>query len=105
MLRNRNLLTPTTLLPVFFKLFRTQDKRTIPLSFHCLCSNSADSLCACIELRELVFEHIVHDIKRMNLKHKNNTLNRTLQNFMSVPCVLVAFFFLRCRSDDDFSIL
>lgn len=34
------------------------------------------------ELRELVYEHIVHDIKRLNLKHKNNQLNRTLQNFM-----------------------
>lgn len=34
------------------------------------------------ELRELVYEHIVHDIKRLNLKAKNNQLNRTLQNFM-----------------------
>jgi protein SDA1 len=35
-----------------------------------------------LELRELVYEHIVHDIKRLNLKAKNNQLNRTLQNFM-----------------------
>ncbi|KAG9445522.1 hypothetical protein H6P81_011650 [Aristolochia fimbriata] len=32
------------------------------------------------ELKKLAFEHVVHSIKRMNQKHKNEVKNRTLQN-------------------------
>lgn len=45
---------------LFFKLFRVHDKA----------------------MREMLYQHIVSDIKRMNQKAKNNTLNKTLQNFM-----------------------
>ena len=60
LLRNRELLSPTDLLELFFKLLRCNDK----------------------PLRELLYGHIVSDIKRLNHKHKNNTVNKTLQNFM-----------------------
>ena len=62
LLRNRDLLSPTILLPLFFKLFRIHDK----------------------QLRKLLRSHIVSDIKKLNLKKRNQNLNRTLQNFMSV---------------------
>eukprot|EP01130_Rhizamoeba_saxonica_P013639 TRINITY_DN5836_c1_g1_i1.p1 TRINITY_DN5836_c1_g1~~TRINITY_DN5836_c1_g1_i1.p1 ORF type:complete len:666 (-),score=149.47 TRINITY_DN5836_c1_g1_i1:1927-3699(-) len=60
LLRNRNLLSPTSLLSLFFKLFRCPDKR----------------------LREALHQHIVSDIKKCNKNKRNPTLNRTLQNFM-----------------------
>lgn len=31
-------------------------------------------------LRKLAFSHVVHSIKRMNQKHKNEAKNRALQN-------------------------
>ncbi|RIB06449.1 SDA1-domain-containing protein [Gigaspora rosea] len=34
------------------------------------------------QLRELLYSHIISDIKNNNAKHKNNKLNKTLQNFM-----------------------
>eukprot|EP01128_Nolandella_sp_AFSM9_P009391 TRINITY_DN5997_c0_g1_i1.p1 TRINITY_DN5997_c0_g1~~TRINITY_DN5997_c0_g1_i1.p1 ORF type:complete len:729 (-),score=208.58 TRINITY_DN5997_c0_g1_i1:182-2338(-) len=60
LLRNRNLLSATALLSLFFKLFRVPDK----------------------PLRELLRSHIVGDIRRSNKKKVNQELNRTLQNFM-----------------------
>ncbi|EGC37656.1 hypothetical protein DICPUDRAFT_149732 [Dictyostelium purpureum] len=60
LMRNRNLLQQTTLLSLFFKLFRVHDK----------------------PLRKLLYSHIVADIKNTNLKQKNQRLNRTLQNYM-----------------------
>jgi protein SDA1 len=60
LLRNRNLLSPTSLLSLFFKLFRCKDKK----------------------LRTLLHNHIVGDIKRCNAKKRNDNLNKTLQNFM-----------------------
>eukprot|EP00050_Salpingoeca_kvevrii_P018343 m.73051 g.73051 ORF g.73051 m.73051 type:complete len:690 (-) comp8021_c0_seq2:72-2141(-) len=60
LLRNRDMLTSTSLLELFFELFRCPDKA----------------------LRSLLYNHIVSDIKRLNAKHKNNTVNKTLQNFM-----------------------
>jgi len=60
LLRNRNLLSPTSLLPLFFKLFRIQDK----------------------PLRQILRTHIVSDICKSNAHKRNNELNRTLQNFM-----------------------
>lgn len=34
------------------------------------------------ELRKLAFEHVVHCIRRMNQKHKNEAANRKLQNIL-----------------------
>eukprot|EP01100_Stratorugosa_tubuloviscum_P015154 TRINITY_DN850_c0_g4_i2.p1 TRINITY_DN850_c0_g4~~TRINITY_DN850_c0_g4_i2.p1 ORF type:complete len:820 (-),score=352.03 TRINITY_DN850_c0_g4_i2:134-2593(-) len=60
MLRNRNIISPITLLPLFFKLFQCHDK----------------------VLRSLLQSYIVQDIKNINSKHKDNKLNSTLQNFL-----------------------
>lgn len=60
LLRNKNLLTPTDLLSLFFHLLRCHDKA----------------------LRKFLETHIINDIKNMNAKHKNVRLNTTLQNFM-----------------------
>lgn len=60
LLRNKNLIAPTDLLELFFKLLRCQDKN----------------------LRTFLETHIVTDIKNLNAKHKNAKLNTTLQNFM-----------------------
>lgn len=60
LLRNKNLLTPTDLLELFFQLLSCQDKG----------------------LRTFLENHIVTDIKNLNAKHKNMKLNTTLQNFM-----------------------
>lgn len=35
-------------------------------------------------LRKLAFSHVVHSIKRMNQKHKNDAKNRALQNILFV---------------------
>ncbi|KAJ1568850.1 Protein SDA1, partial [Nowakowskiella sp. JEL0078] len=59
-LRNRNVVSTASILPLFFTLFRCRDKA----------------------LRVLLRIHIVNDIKNENLKHKNNKLNKTLQNYM-----------------------
>lgn len=59
-LRNRGLMSPTSLLELFFELFRCQDRA----------------------LRQMLYNHIVSDIKSVNAKHKNNKLNTSLQNFM-----------------------
>ncbi|XP_071847511.1 protein SDA1 homolog [Apostichopus japonicus] len=59
-LRNRGLMSPTSLLELFFELFRCQDKN----------------------LRLTLYRHIVSDIKKVNSKHKDNKLNTSLQNFM-----------------------
>ena len=48
------------MLILFFKLFRCNDQ----------------------SLRELLFRTIVQDIKNANVKHKDNKLNKSLQNFM-----------------------
>ncbi|KAI8904308.1 SDA1-domain-containing protein [Gorgonomyces haynaldii] len=60
LMRNRNMIQQTSLLSLFFTLFRCQDK----------------------QLRELLHSHIVSDIRNSNQKAKNNKLNKTLQNFM-----------------------
>ncbi|KAK9811636.1 hypothetical protein WJX72_007420 [[Myrmecia] bisecta] len=60
LLRNRGQIQPTELLPVFFRLFRCQDKA----------------------LRQTLFRHIVADIKGSNQKHKDDRLNRSIQNFL-----------------------
>lgn len=60
LLRNKNMLTPTDLLMLFFKLLRCQDK----------------------VLRIFLQDHIVTDIKNINAKSKNMKMNKELQNFM-----------------------
>uniref|UniRef100_A0A8C8RSZ5 Protein SDA1 n=1 Tax=Pelusios castaneus TaxID=367368 RepID=A0A8C8RSZ5_9SAUR len=60
LLRNKNLINPTSLLELFFELLRCHDKL----------------------LRKTLYTHIVTDIKNINAKHKNNKVNTTLQNFM-----------------------
>ncbi|KAH8553386.1 SDA1-domain-containing protein [Umbelopsis sp. PMI_123] len=60
LLRNKNIVDNTRLLPLFFTLFRCRDKA----------------------LRELLYTHIVNDIRNANSKVKNNKLNKTLQSFM-----------------------
>ncbi|XP_030624078.1 protein SDA1 homolog isoform X1 [Chanos chanos] len=60
LLRNKDLIDPTSLLELFFELLRCHDKL----------------------LRKTLCTHIVTDIKNINAKHKNNKLNTTLQNFM-----------------------
>jgi protein SDA1 len=60
LLRNRNQLEPLVVLPLFFRLFRCQDK----------------------QLRSMLFRHIVSDIKTANKGARNDKLNRALQSFM-----------------------
>lgn len=60
LLRNKNLIPATTVLELFFELFRCQDKL----------------------LRKTLYTYIVNDIKQVNHVHKNMKLNSSLQNFM-----------------------
>uniref|UniRef100_K3WVT4 Protein SDA1 n=1 Tax=Globisporangium ultimum (strain ATCC 200006 / CBS 805.95 / DAOM BR144) TaxID=431595 RepID=K3WVT4_GLOUD len=60
LMRNRNLIDPITLLKLFFELFRCPDKR----------------------LRELLYKHIVSDIRQLNATSKNVKVNKALQNFL-----------------------
>jgi len=60
LLRSKGLIEPGVILELFFKLFRCQDK----------------------ELRKALYSHIINDIKSMNAKRKNNSVNTQLQNFM-----------------------
>lgn len=60
LMRNKNLLEPTDLLPLFFRLLHCQDQK----------------------LRKYLETHIIADIKSVNSKHKNMKVNTVLQNFM-----------------------
>ena len=60
LLRNRGMMPPLELLKLCFRLFRCHDKT----------------------LRAKVSSHIVADLKLVNLKHKDVTLNRALQNYV-----------------------
>ncbi|KAG0359860.1 Protein SDA1 [Gamsiella multidivaricata] len=60
LLRNREMISSTSLLSLFFTLFRCRDK----------------------VLRDILYNHIVNDIKVSNQKAKNNKMNKTLQGFM-----------------------
>jgi protein SDA1 len=60
LMRNKNLLEPTALLPLFFRLLHCQDRR----------------------LRKYLETHIIADVKSVNAKHKNMKVNTVLQNFM-----------------------
>jgi len=59
LLRNRDQFPCTKTLPVYFKLFRSQDKA----------------------LRKSIFNHIVRDIAQMNQKTKNQKVNYELRDF------------------------
>jgi len=59
-LRNKNLLEPLELHKLFFKMFMIQDKT----------------------LRDTLYNFIVNDIKSINVKHKNQTLNKRLQAYL-----------------------
>ena len=65
LLRNKNLLTPTALLELFFELLRCQDKA----------------------LRDFLQSHIVSDIKNVNAKRKNMKLN-SVRAAVSIGCVI-----------------
>ena len=60
LLRNRQYLEPKEVLPLYFRLFKVQDR----------------------ELRKLLLAHIVRDIKHMNQKRKNPQVNKQLQSYM-----------------------
>lgn len=60
LLRSRNVISITSILPLFFKLFRIKDKK----------------------IRSILYHHIVQDIRKINRKKKDEKVNRTLQNFM-----------------------
>ncbi|XP_053411836.1 protein SDA1 homolog [Nycticebus coucang] len=60
LLRNKNLINPSSLLEFFFELLRCHDKL----------------------LQKTLYTHIVTDIQNINAKHKNNKVNIVLQNFM-----------------------
>ncbi|GFR43447.1 hypothetical protein Agub_g4529 [Astrephomene gubernaculifera] len=60
LLRNRGQVEAMGVLPLFFRLFRCQDKA----------------------LRQQLFRHIVADLKAANRKTRNERLNRSVQNFM-----------------------
>ncbi|CAI5734275.1 unnamed protein product [Hyaloperonospora brassicae] len=60
LLRNRGLIDAITLLKLFFELFRCPDKR----------------------LRELLYKHIVADLRQLNATSRNVKVNKALQNFL-----------------------
>lgn len=60
LLRNRGVLDSVKVLPLFFRLFKVQDKT----------------------LREYLFTHIIADVKAHNKKGRNEKFNRSIQNFM-----------------------
>lgn len=60
LLRNRGQVEAMAVMPLFFRLFRCQDK----------------------PLRQQLFRHIVADLKAANRKTRNERLNRAVQNFM-----------------------
>ncbi|OMJ27002.1 Protein SDA1-like protein [Smittium culicis] len=61
LMRNKRQVSSIRVLPVFFTMFRCQDKA----------------------LRELLYAYILNDIKSANKgQHKNNQLNKVIQNYM-----------------------
>lgn len=59
-LRGKDVVSPTLILPVFFKLFKCKDK----------------------ELRSYLHAQIINDLKQLNKSHRNHAVNRKLQNFV-----------------------
>lgn len=59
-MRNKNLILPIKSISFLLSLFNCQDK----------------------ELRKVVSSHIINDIKRMNQHHKNQNINKQVQNYI-----------------------
>ena len=59
-MRGKDIVSPSIVLPVLLKLFRCDDK----------------------QLRKFLHSIIVSDLKKLNLKHKVQNVNRKLQNFI-----------------------
>ncbi|CAD8135877.1 unnamed protein product [Paramecium octaurelia] len=59
-LRGKNLIEPFRMIVFLMKLFNCQDK----------------------DLRRIIFRFIIKDIKQFNKKHRNETLNKQIQNFI-----------------------
>ena len=59
-MRGKDVVSPAVVLPVFFKLFRCEDKH----------------------LRRYIHSNIITDLKKLNEKHKVQNINRKLQNFI-----------------------
>jgi protein SDA1 len=59
-MRGKDVCSPAVVIPVWFKLFRCDDKH----------------------LRKFLHSNIVNDLKKLNEKHKVNNINRKLQNFV-----------------------
>lgn len=50
-------------------------------------------------LRKLAFSHVIHSIKRMNQKHKNEAKNRALQKILfAMLQVKYTFYFVLIRT-------
>uniref|UniRef100_A0A8C1IW94 Protein SDA1 n=1 Tax=Cyprinus carpio TaxID=7962 RepID=A0A8C1IW94_CYPCA len=79
LLRNKDLLSPTSLLGLFFELLRCHDKL----------------------LRKTLYTHIVTDIKNINAKHKNNKLNTVSHFCMTFTFILVAGLKFFLGKDED----
>lgn len=58
--RGKNLVSPSVIMPVLFKLFKCKDK----------------------ELRKFLHNGLICDLKRLNLVNKSNSINRKMQNFI-----------------------
>ena len=70
-MRNRSLLPPLDVIPLLFRMFRIPDKL---LRWVHDCKGVLGSLLTQC-LRSMAFTAIVSDIKKVNAKHKNNSLN------------------------------
>lgn len=44
-------------------------------------------------IRKLAFSHVIHSIRRMNQKHKNEAKNRALQNILFAMLQVCSNFF------------
>lgn len=58
--RGKDLVTPQVIMPVLFKLFKCKDK----------------------ELRKFLHNGLISDLKRLNLEHRNNSINKKMQSFI-----------------------
>ena len=54
--RGKDLVTPQVIMPVLFKLFKCKDK----------------------ELRKFLHNGLISDLKRLNLEHRNNSINKKM---------------------------
>ena len=91
-MRNRSQLDALTVLPLFFRLFRCQDKQLRHQLFKHIVSGDKISSGLVISRHKIPFYTFVtfkvldfitrSDIKNSNKHHRNEKLNKSLQNFM-----------------------